>query len=440
MRLFSTLSVVVFSSYSMFVFAEEQSSNFHFQTTSVTQNHGPFNSPYEGNNSVSPTIAGNSMTPVSESATSLTLTIFGGERLWRGGELYVNPELIGGTGLSHTLGTAGYPNGEIYRVDDSNAKWNLSRLYFKQVIGLGGEQEQIPDDKNQLATQVDVRRLTVAIGKFSLNDFFDNNLFSHDPRTQFLNWSFMDNGAWDYAADTRGYSWGIYLEFNQPRWAVRAASVMVPRYANQLEMDKNVPSHRGDNLEFEYRYKISDSKGVARVMAYENIANMGSYRATLDTSASGMDVTRTRDRRTKYGFGLNLQQEITENFGAFSRLSWNDGHTETWAFTEIDRTMSLGVNANGRLWRRPSDNAGLGFVVNLLSDDHRDYLAAGGYGFIIGDGRLTYGAEQIAEFYYLYHVMDGMGLTGDYQFVINPAYNVDRGPISIFSLRLHYEI
>ncbi len=348
---------------------EEQASNFHFQMTAVTQDHDRFDSPYQGKNSLQ---------PIAESATSLTWSIFAGQRLWRGGEIYVDPELVGGSGFSHTLGIAGFPNGEIYRVDDASAKWNLSRLYFNQTIELGDEKEQVPDEKNQLATRVAVRRFTFLIGKFALNDFFDNNIYSHDPRTQFLNWTFMDNGAWDYAADTRGYSWGLYLLLNQPGWALRFASTLVPLYANQMQMDYNFPAHRGDNLEFEYRYEWMELKGAVRLLAYENIANMGNYRQTLDTQPSNPDVTLTRDRRTKYGFGLNAEQELTNDLGAFFRAGWNDGHTETWAFTEIDRMISMGFSLKGLRWFRPDDTVGVGFTVNLLSSDHRDYLAAGG--------------------------------------------------------------
>lgn len=413
------------------VMADEQSSNLHIQSTIVSQEHGDFSSPYSGQNSLSPSY---------DNQTSITWTVFGGLRLWRGAEFYVNPELAGGSGFNKTTGVAGFPNGEIYRVDDPSPKWNLARLYLKQSFGFGGEQEQIKDDKNQLAGTIDLQRLTVIAGKFALNDFFDSNIYSHDPRTQFLNWALMDYGAWDYAADTRGYSWGLFLELNQPKWAIRFASVMVPLKANQMEMDTNFPAARGDNLEFEYRYSMSELPGVSRLLLYENHANMGNYRTTINTPTYNMDVIQSRSMSMKYGIGLNVEQAITNELGGFLRASWNDGHTETWAFTEIDRSLSIGLSLKGTGWKRERDTAGVALIVNGLSDDHKDYLAAGGYGFIVGDGKLNYAPEEIGELYYLLKLKDGLDFTGDLQFVQNPAYNADRGPVSIASMRVHYEM
>ena len=318
-----------------FAMAVEQNSNLHLQSTMVTQQHGEFSSPYSGQNSLSSSY---------DNQTSVTWTLFGGLRLWQGSEFYLNPELAGGSGFNRTQGIAGFPNGEIYRVDDPSPKWNLARVVLKQVIGLGGEKEQIKEDKNQLASEVESKRLTMIVGKFALNDYFDSNSYSHDPRTQFLNWALMDFGAWDYAADTRGYSWGLYLEYKQPQWALRLASVMVPLRANQMEMDAHLPAARGDNLEFEYRYAMfAERPGIVRLLAFENHANMGNYRSTLNTPSYAMDVTQSRSMSVKYGFGFNIEQSVSENLGAFLRASWNDGHTETWAFTEIDQSLSLGL-------------------------------------------------------------------------------------------------
>ncbi|HWU43953.1 MAG TPA: carbohydrate porin, partial [Bdellovibrio sp.] len=221
----------------------EENYSFHAQATIVTQGHYPFTSPYQGKNS---------FVSVEDAQTSITNTYFGGIKgSW--GEFYINPELAAGSGLSKTLGIAGFPNGEIYRVDNAAPKWNIARFYVKKVFGLGGETEKIEDEINQVATSYDVKRFSVVLGKFALNDFFDNNTFSHDPRTQFLNWSLMDYGAWDYAADTRGYSWGVYLEYNQKDWAVRFASVLEPESANEMNYDMNLAKAHGNNLEVEYR-------------------------------------------------------------------------------------------------------------------------------------------------------------------------------------------
>ena len=256
----------------------------------------------------------------------------------------------------------------------------------------------------------------------------------------------MDNGSWDYAADTRGYSWGFYLEYNDPQWAVRFASVMVPLQANQMEMDKEYPPAMGLNLEFESRWGDSDKKGIARFLAWENHAGMGNYRNTINrrpapVDADGnLDVTQTRQMSDKYGFGINIEQALTTDLGTFVRLGWDDGKTETWAFTEIDQNLSIGLSLKGTKWNRPSDVVGAAYMLNGISQDHRDYLALGGMGFIIGDGTLNYGPEHIGEIYYSYRVFPGFDATGDFQYFQNPAYNADRGPVSVCSFRIHYEI
>jgi high affinity Mn2+ porin len=416
---------------------EDQSANIHLQSTVVSQEHGPFPANYSGKNS---------LTSSADNQTSVTWTIFAGLKLWKGGEFYINPELSSGSGFDKTHGLAGFPNGEIYRVDDPGAKWSLARLIYKQVFSFGGEKEEIKDDKNQLAASVSSRRLTTIIGKFALNDYFDANSYAHDPRTQFLNWTLMDNGSWDYAADTRGYSWGFYLEYNDPQWAVRFASVLVPLQANQMEMDKEYPPAMGLNLEFESRWAVSEKKGIARFLAWENHAGMGNYRNTINRQprpldADGnLDVTQTRQMSDKYGFGINIEQALSNDLGAFLRIGWDDGKTETWAFTEIDQNLSVGLSLKGTKWNRPSDVVGAAYMLNGISQDHRDYLALGGMGFMIGDGTLNYGPEHIGEIYYSYRVFPGFDATGDFQYFQNPAYNADRGPVSVCSFRIHYEI
>lgn len=411
-------------------FAPENSSA-HFQATFLPQTHGSFDSPYSGQNSLSAS---------SEFKTSFTSTLFLGHTLWNGGEIYFNPEMSGGEGLSQTKGIAGFPNAEIYRVDDAKPKFNLSRLYLKHTFGLGGDSEKIEGDLNQLAEQVDSNRLTLVAGKFALNDFFDNNQYSHDPRTQFFNWSLMDNGAWDYAADTRGYSWGFMVEYHQAQWAVRFASVLEPSVANQLTLDTNVLQAEGNNLEFEYHTQALGRPGAARLLTFLNRAHMGNYRETITTKADAFDITRSRAYRTKYGVGLNLEQELTDGLGAFLRAGWNDGNTETWAFTEIDETVSLGISLKGARWNRENDVFGLAFVMNGLSKDHLEYLTDGGYGFLIGDGKLRYAPEQILETYYSFQAFKSFAVSLDYQWIDHPGYNSDRGPASIYAARFHFEL
>jgi high affinity Mn2+ porin len=411
--------------------AEGDPWSFHGQATVLPQGHGDFHAVSSGNESLS---------RASELDTSYTATLFLGRRLWPGGEVYFDPELTGGSGLSATHGVADFPNGEIFRVDDPSPKANLARLFVRHTVGLGGDTEAIEEDKNQLAQRADVSRLTVTAGKFSLNDILDDNTYSHDPRTQFMGWSFMDSGWWDYAADTRGYTWALAVELNQPRWAIRAAVAMMPALANGMQYDTDLSRAHGDNLELEYRYRVGGRPGKLRLLGFVNHAHMGNYRTTLDTPGLGMDITLTRQYSTKYGGGVNFEQELTDGVGIFGRAGLNDGRTETFAFTEIDRSVSLGVSVQGRAWKRPEDCFGVGIVVNGLSAEHAAYLTAGGYGFLIGDGNLNYGPEQVIEGYYLYKAAPGLGLTADFQQILNPAYNQDRGPVTVFAARLHYEI
>jgi high affinity Mn2+ porin len=305
---------------------------------------------------------------------------------------------------------------------------------------MGGDNEYIKPDKNQLGTIESQNRLTLVVGKFSLADFFDGNSYSHDPRTQFVNWAIMDNGAWDFAADTRGYTWGCMLEYNRAKWALRLASVLEPKVANQLDLDMNIAQAHSENAEFEYRYNAGSHPGKISCLAFANHAHMGNYRDSINLSPVNPDITQTETYCLKYGFGLDFEQELTKNLGCFARAGWNDGATETWAFTEIDRTISLGLSLNGSSWKRPDDICGVALDINGLSQDHKDYLEAGGYGFIIGDGRLSYAPEEVAETYYAWKMCDHFTFTGDFQFVNNPAYNQDRGPVSILAVRLHYEL
>ena len=410
----------------------QQTLAIHFQQTVVTQWHYSFHVPYEGLNSLSSS---------SESKMSVTSTLFLGVRLTPTTEVYLNPELSGGDGLSGTSGIAGFPNGETFRIGNPTPTLTPARMYIQQSIPLGDESESVSDEPNHLAGKSAVRRITLAAGKFSLADFFDDNTYSHDPRSQFLNWSLMDNGAWDYAADTRGYTWGMYAEEHESDWSSRIAATMVPKEANKLEMDTDISKAFSLNLELERKYTLESYDGVVRLLFYRNLAHMGNYREAVDEPQYQLDITRTRTySRTKLGLGLNIEQAISASGGLFLRLGWNDGKNETWAFTEIDQTVSAGGLWNGKGWDRPNDHAGGAVVANGLSNDHRDYLAAGGYGFIIGDGKLNYRPETIVEGFYCAQLATWMAATADYQFVLNPAYNADRGPVHVFALRMHLEM
>ena len=408
---------------------EAETWSLHGQATTVTQGHGAFPSPYAG---------ANSLESRKEIRTSFTTTLFLGRRLWAGGELYVDPEAAAGQGISQVEGLAGAPNGETYRVGSPDLKASLARIFLRQTWGLGGGTETVAPDANQLGGTRRTRRLVLTLGRFSAGDVFDQNAYSHDPRSQFLNWALMDTATWDYPADTRGYTWGAALEAYWDAWALRAGSFLEPKEANGLLFDHHVARAHGDVVEVEHAHAWAGLAGRIRLMGYANHARMGDYRESLALSPAAPDVTATRrEGRLKYGWGLSAEQALTADLGAFLRAGWNDGRTETWAYTEVDRTVAAGLSLAGPSWGRPADRLGLAALVNALSPDHRAYLAAGGYGFIVGDGRLNPGQERIVEAYYALAAAPGLTVSLDAQRVENPAYNRDRGPVSIFALRVH---
>lgn len=430
------LSLVILFTATRFAAAQDtlknQRFNLHFQQTIITQYKPGFSAPYTGNNSL---LTGE------ETQSSLTTTLFGGARLWKGMEAYFNPEMSGGSGLSKTLGIAGFPNGETFRVGGAEPKIYIARLYFTQNFEWGNDKEYVNDDVNQLAGWKSKRYLKVTVGKFGMADFFDGNEFSHDARSQFMNWSLMDNAAWDYPANTRGYVLGGIAELGQPTWALRFGFTMTTTTANGAIWDQRVSRANTQTLEYEKRYALGGQKGTLRLLAFRNNGKMGVYRDAINQNPTAPDVDATQAYgRHKYGFGISADQYLTNDFGVFAKASYNDGKTETWAFTEIDRSLSLGAVLKGTSWKRKDDELGLAFVGNGISKDHKDYLAAGGYGFIIGDGQLNYSPELIAEVYYKVNAYQHkLWLSPDYQFIANPAYNKDRGPVNVFSLRAHVE-
>jgi high affinity Mn2+ porin len=406
--------------------------SLHFQQTIITQYKPAFSAPYTGLNSLLPT---------SETQSSITSTLFGSARLWKGAEAYFNPEISGGSGLSKTLGIAGFPNGETFRVGAVEPTIYIARLYFKQSFEWGNEKDTIENDANQLAGLKSKRYFSFAIGKFGMADFFDGNEFSHDPRTQFMNWALMDNGAWDYPANTRGYVLGSTAELGQSDWTLRFAFTMVVTKENSSTWDAKIGKANTQTLEFEKRYTLSGQKGTVRVLGFLNNGKFGNYREAINQNPAAPNVDSTQAYgRHKYGFGISADQYLTKDFGVFAKTSYNDGHTETWFFTEIDRSISFGAVLKGTSWKRNDDELGLAFIGNGLSADHRDYLAAGGYGFLIGDGKLNYSPEMIAELYYKVNAYQKkIWLSPDYQFILHPAYNADRGPVNVFGIRAHVE-
>ena len=410
--------------------------SLHFQQTLIDQWHNDLSNPYSGDYSLADR----------ESAKlSFTSTLFIGRRLWKGAAVYFNPEVAGGSGLSGARGVAGFVNGETFRIGDPSPNLYLARLYLRQVFALGAGTEADEDDLNQLAGPRPQRYFAVNLGKFSTADFFDQNSYSHDPRTQFLNWSLMSAGAWDYAANTCGYTVGGVLEYVTPALALRFASTLMPTLANGPVLDFHYGTAHAETLELTKGYKLAGRQGTVRLLGFRNVAAMAAYRSAValaQATGDQPDVVNARIAgHTKVGFALNAEQEITKEVGLFARVSYNDGKNETWAFTEIDQSASLGAVSTGARWQRPDDRLGAAVVVNGISPEHRAYLAAGGYGFIVGDGNLNYGLEQIGEVYYsialpTYHA----SISPDYQLVVNPAYNRDRsGPVHVVAVRLHVE-
>jgi high affinity Mn2+ porin len=406
----------------------------HGQATVVMQAHGLFRSPY---------IGPRSLIPDEPAATSITSTLFLDTFLWREpgntGELVFNPEIAGGRGLSNVNGIAGFPNGEIPRVGGPAPTPYFARIFVRHVWGLGGETEEVEDDANQIASTRDVNRFTLLVGKMAATDFVDNNRYSHDPRTQFLPWSMMYNGAWDYPANVRGYTYGYGLEYNSARWAFRYGAFAMPAVANGAPIDPHFLKANGQVLEWEGRTRLWDRPGAVRLLTYINGAKMGNYSESLALMPVNPDITATREYRIKYGVGANFEQELTDNLGFWIRLGWNDGHTESFAFTVIDRSLGVGLLLQGDRWGRSDDEVGLGFSANGLAQSHRAYLAAGGLDFLLGDGQLRYGPEEILDLYYNYQIAKGIQITTDFQGVNNPAYNRDRGPVGIMTLRAHID-
>jgi high affinity Mn2+ porin len=408
----------------------------HGQTTYIQQGYPTFRSPY---------IGANSFTPWAQTRNTWTNSAFLGLGVWEGGELYYNPELLQGFGLHSTTGAAGFPNGEAQKSNFTYPQYSTSRLFLRQTFGLGGEQESIESGYGQMADKKDVSRVTFQFGRFAVHDVFDTNSYANDPRSDFLNWSIWAAGAFDYPADRIGLTYGGVAELNQKYWALRVGYFLSGNVPNADEFDMNVFRRGGYVTELETRYSLLSRAGKFRVGVWADTYFSGSYSEAIDLTLlnPGLNPTaaiiQTRRARTKYGYYLNFEQPLTDYLGIFGRWSWNDGKTEISAFTDIDNSLSFGAVINGKAWGRPYDKIGLAGVTNGLSNDDRAYIAAGGLGILIGDGQLNYRRENIVETYYAMSVVKGVTLTFDYQFMMNPGYNADRGPISIFSGRLHVE-
>lgn len=407
--------------------------NVHGQTTLITQGYPSFRSPYQG---------ANSLPGIGRTRETWTVGAFLGWRLWEGGEFYFNPELAQGFGIGSTLGLAGFSNGEAQKGGAEYPKFRAQRYFFRQTFGLGGEQEQVADAANQLPGKRDIDRITVTVGRFAVGDYFDGNSYAKDPRADFMNWAMWASAAYDFPADLPGFTRGAVVELNRKDWAIRAGLFQVPSAPNS---DVLTFKSGGAVVEFEERHTLLNQLGKLRVGLFANKGNTANYRDVLgiNTINPGIDINDIvigeRRERLKYGFYINAEQQVATDIGIFGRASWNDGQNEILSFTDIDRSVSGGVSVKGSYWGRPTDTFALGGAINGLSAAHRDFLAAGGNGLLIGDGRLNYSNERILETYYAVALNKAFTFTADYQLIVNPAYNADRGPVSIFSGRLHGE-
>jgi len=404
--------------------------NFIFQT------HPPFHAPYSGKNSLSPDY---------EKATSRVMTLYTGVRLNHSTEILVDIEEAGGAALSTGLGLAGAPDLDIVRNPLLSKAPYLGRGIIHKVFALSKDKVENQRSYLSLFDELPRRRLEIRFGKFSMVDFFDQNSVGSDTHFQFANWTVDNNGAYDYAADTRGYTVGFTADFEDRNWGFRFSEALMPKVANGIDLVWKPWQAHAENFEYELRRGFIPKKGgVVRLLAYTNYANMGIYREAVAQFEKGLvsapDITNHPWHITrKYGFGVNLEQNLARNVTAFARFGWSNGKTESFAYTEVDQTFAGGVGASGAMWHRRFDRAGLALVSDAISKDHQTYLADGGYGFLIGDGALSYGRENIVETYYTAHVWRGIYVAPGLQHIVNPGYNRDRGPVLVPSFRVHLE-
>jgi hypothetical protein len=405
--------------------------NFIFQT------HPGFAAKYTGANSLDPNY---------EKATSRVMTLYTGVQLNNSTEVLAHVEEAGGAGLSKALGLAGFSNLDVVRNPTLSSAPYLARVMVHEMFALSKERTEGERGPMSTFTEVPVRRLDLRVGKYGTADFFDQNSVGSDSHMQFMNWSTAQNGAYDYSADTRGYTWGAVVEYQDRGWALRFSESLMPKVANGMDEVWNLRKAHSENVEYELRHGVLPKKGgTIRLLGFVNHANMGISRDAVAAYLSGNtktpDITAHPWRTTaKYGFGVNLEQSLTRNVTAFARYGRNNGKTESYVYTEIDSTVSTGVGMSGNQWHRAKDRAGVAFSSNAISRDHQNYLADGGYGFIIGDGGLRYGRENILETYYPAHLWRGVFIAPDLQYVQNPAYNRDRGPVLIPGFRVHVEL
>jgi high affinity Mn2+ porin len=410
--------------------------NFHGQATFTEQAYPAIRSPYSGPNSLPGSGQGREITDV---------TLYAGVRLWQGAELWINPEIDQGFGLGDVHGVAGFPSAEAFKLGHSYPYARVQRAFVRQTIDLGGDTHKVDADINQFAGSQTANRLTLTVGRFAITDIFDTNAYANNPKNDFLNWSVVNAGTFDYAGDAWGITYGVAAEWYQGNWTVRGgifdlsktpAGGISPE-GGQLDSSFGQFQLVG---EIERRYQLWDQPGALKITGFLSRGRAGQFADAIALAAltgGPADINAVRSYTSRPGFSVNWQQQVTDGVGVFARAGWADGNVEPWDFTDIDGTISAGASLSGRLWARPGDTVGIAGVVNSISGVHQAFLNAGGLGILVGDGMLPHpGLEQIVEAYYQLPV-SVLKLTLDYQFILNPAYNTDRGPASVFTLRLH---
>jgi hypothetical protein len=407
------------------------------QVNIVFQAHPDFHALYSGPNSLSSR---------AEHATSRVLTLYTGYQLSQHTEALFDLESAGGRGISDALGMAGFTNVDVVRNPELGSKPYIARLMVHHVFALSAKEEDAERTPTSILTKLPVRRFELRAGKMSLADYFDVNSVGSDSHLQFLNWTAVNNGTYDYAADTRGYTVAAMAEYQDHAWGMRFAEALMPKVANGPKLDYNLLRARSENIELEFRPEVrKEKKTIIRVLSFINHADMGSYREAVQAFLAGIDPqpnieAHRKQGRIKYGFGLNGEQEITKTVRVFGRLGWNEGQNESFAYTEVDQAIEAGADWRLERWRRASDKIGAAFITNGISRLHQLYLALGGNGFLLGDGRLTYGREDILETYYNAHLWRGVYVSPELQWAAHPGYNKDRGPVVVPGLRLHLEL
>ncbi|MGI4826870.1 MAG: carbohydrate porin [Janthinobacterium lividum] len=424
------------------------------QTNVIFQAHPGFHSPYEGDNS---------LLARGEYKVSIIGTLFTGFQLVRNPRYATDAlfdlESAGGRGISEALGLAGFTNLDVVRNPSLGSVPYVARVQLHQILGLTSKLGDASRTPNALSTKVPLRRIDLRVGRLGLPDVFDLNGPGSDSHLQFMNWTVDNNGAYDYAADTRGYTYAAIAEYDDRLWSMRYAVALMPTVANGIDLDWNLRRARGENYEFELRNSPlqrllahlgqKDRLGAIRLLAYENHGDMGLYRnankaalaarAAGEISAAPVIADHPQATTVKYGFGINTDQQITSTIRAFSRFGWNEGQHESFCYTEVDQTFQAGADIAGPRWGRPNDRFGVVGVTNAIKRDHQQYLALGGKGFLLGDGRLNYAREDILESYYNAHNWRGLFTAFDVQLVAHPGYNQDRGPVAVFSVRTHVD-